>query len=129
MSHTLKIHNTVLEMDLVSDKEINADNPAILSLYDAIAQFGSLAYISEIRFVQDIGNPALYSYDVERKDALTFASTLLFDSDEDLDPDITLSVPVAWPASELTFAVQPLGRILIDLRAAVMIESFVVVFA
>lgn len=129
MSHTVKIHNTILEMDLITDAEINADAPAIRSLYEALTQFGTLANVSEIRFIQDIGNPDLYSYDIQRKDALTFASTLLFDSDQDIDPDISFNVPVAWPASELTFAVQPLARILMDLRAAVMIESLVVIFA
>ena len=129
MSHTVKIHNTILEMDLITDAEINADAPAIRSLYEALTQFGRLANISELRFLEDISNPDLYSYDVQRKDTLTFAATLLFDSDQDIDPDISFNVPVAWPASELTFAVQPLARILMDLRAAVMIESLVVIFA
>lgn len=129
MSHTIKIHNTILEMDLVTQGEINANAPAILSLYEALTQFGTLANVSETRFIQDVSNPDLYSYDVQRKDTLTFASTLLFDSAQDIDPDISFSVPVAWPASELTFAVQPLARILMDLRAAVMIESLIVIFA
>ncbi len=128
MSHSVEINNTLLELLLVTEQELNANHPSVLSLYQAIKDFGSMAGISEITFSQD-GSRDFYTYDVQRKDAKTFASKLLFDADNDTDPDITLSVPVAWPASELIFAVQPVGRILIDLRAAAIIESFNVVFA
>jgi hypothetical protein len=129
MSHTIEINNTLLEMLLKTDKEVNADAPILLSLYQCLKDFGSMMAISEVRFLQDVGDPNLYTMHVELKSGVILNASLVFAAEDDLDPMVTMSLPTPWPLSLMTFAVHHFTEVLVNLRASFGLESFTVVFA
>ena len=129
MSHTVKIHNTIMEMTLTTVEAINADAPLILSIYQALKDFGAAAMLKEINFDQDVGDPDLYNYRVERKNNMAFNATVRFTAADDTDPLATINLSVAWRKSMWEPAFRPLGDQLIDLRALVGLSGLTVVFA
>lgn len=128
MSHSIEIHNTVMEMLLTTDREINADAPVVLSLYQSLKEFEESAGVKDIRFTQDIGDPNLYAYRVELKDLRISDITVLFSGPQDMNPLVTINIPVAWELTILASVVRGLANQLIDIHTTVGIESFVVVF-
>lgn len=129
MSHSIEIHNTIMEMLLTTDQELNADAPVVLSLYQSLKEFEESAAVKDIRFTQDIGDPNLYAYRVELKDLRISDITVLFSGPQDLNPLVTINIPVAWELTILASVVRGLANQLIDIHTTVGIESFVVVFA
>ena len=129
MSHTVKIHNTIMEMTLLTVESINADAPLILSIYQSLKDFGNAAMLKEINFDQDVGDPELYTYRLERKNGMMFSATLRFTAEDDIDPLATINLSMAWRKSMWEPAFRPLADQLVDLRALVGITSLTVVYA
>ena len=127
MSHTIEIKNTLLEMRLQVVEAMNADAKPILLLYQALQEWEALGQIKEITLSPDPGDPNLYHFRVEKKDGLVCDQTWLVASDEDTDPFITINLSPAWQLSVMAFG-GAIRKQLIEVRALVGIESFVVVF-
>ena len=127
MARPVKIDNTFLDMDLVPVNEINDDDERIRSLYQLLKTWSNMGDMKDITFVQDVGDPLLYAWRAERKNGRVLNATLLFDSDTDLDPDLTIDLPQPWPLSVIRNG-EPTREQLIAIRAGVGIVSFSVTF-
>ena len=129
MSHVIEINNTIMDLKITTVESINADAPLILSIYQSLKRFGVAAMLKELDFDQDVGDPNLYAYRVERKNGMVFDATLAFTTDDDLDPLATIALSVAWRKSMWEPAFRPLADQLVDLRALVGLITLTVVFA
>lgn len=127
MSHTLEIKNTIMDLTLVTDLEVNDDTGPFRSLYGFLKDWAATALIKEITVIQDGGDPTLYDYKVERVNTDQFIQTLQFTAPDDLDPIVTAILTPGWRLSVLAFE-SPIRAQLITLRATFGLVSFTVVF-
>jgi hypothetical protein len=124
----MEIKNAVVDLTLVTDrKEIHDDTPIFRQLYNALTAWAASSDMKEISFVRDGGDPLLYAWRAERNDGRVLDSTMLFDSDEDDNPDLTISLPASWPLSVIEEG-GPTRSLLIGIRAACGLVSFEVTF-
>jgi hypothetical protein len=128
MSHTVEIKNTAIDMTLVTDGWIGATDQAVLSLHQALLEWGEIGEMKDIAFTRDVGNPLLFTWRAERKNLTILDSTFLFDDEVDLDPDLTISLVQGWPLSVIQKGNGARTQ-LIQIRALVDIVSLHVTFA
>lgn len=127
MARPLQVKNTVLDLTLASDIEVNDDTEAYRSLYRAITAWSETYLIEEITFIQDVGNPLLFEWMAKRRNGRKLVSAFLFDSALDLDPDVTISLPLSWPLSVIVNGEMSRRRLL-KIRADFGLTSFSVNF-
>ena len=128
MSHSVEINNTIMEMLLVTEAELKANDPSVLLLYQFLQNWQETGLISEITMTQDGGDPNLYAYRVERKDTTTFDQTLLFTAVDDIDPIVTVDLDPGWRLSVLAYE-PPIRKQIIEIRSCCDLLSFNVEFA
>lgn len=127
MIHEIEISNTLLILSLVTVEELNDDSEPFRSLYNHLKAWNQTSQIKEINFTQDEGNPLLYTWKAERTNARILNSTFTFDSDTDLDPDLTIDLDPSWPLSVMIRG-GPTRQQLIGIRAKFGLISFTVEF-
>lgn len=128
MSHTLEVKNTILDLTLISDLEINDHSPPFRVLYDHLIAWAQIGQMKDIRFIQDGGDPLLYAWRAERKNLRVLDSVFTFDSTTDLNPEVTIALPSSWPLSVMQSGAGTRAQ-LIKIRADYGLTSFSVVFA
>lgn len=129
MVEPVEINDPLLEMLIVPVVEMKADDPIVQAMYESLKGFGALAAVSEITFIQDVGDPLLYTFQVELKDMRLATLTMLFSGPEDRLPLAAVDIPVRWDWQALGIIVRRLANQLIDMRVNFGLESFRVVFA
>jgi hypothetical protein len=128
MAHVLKLENTVLNLELQTDKEINDDSKAFRALYQYLTSWGAYGQLKEINFTRDAIDPFLYEWRAERKAGGVLLSAMTFASGEDVDPEATISLTTPWPLSVMIGGT-PTRAQLMNIRASHGLISFTCEFA
>jgi hypothetical protein len=112
MPHTLEIQNTVLDLTLITDQEINDDTPAFRDLYEYLVAWAKVADLKSVSMIQDGVDPLLYAWRAENNSLVVYDSTILFSDAVDLNPMVTISLPIAWPYTSIAERAEAIFQLL-----------------
>lgn len=127
MPDPLKVQNGVVDLTLNTVTEIHDDSPAYRSLYEVMTAWATVGAMKQIWFIRDLSDPLEYAWRAERTDLTVLDSVFMFDDAEDLDPEITIALPIAWPLSVIQAGAGTRAQI-IQIRADYGLISFTVDF-
>ncbi len=97
----VEIINTEISMVIETELDADAEDKRVIDLFLKLKDWGNQAGLAQINLTQDVGDPNLYSYLVEKKDARQVLVTYRFADAQHTDPMMEIDLSPAWLASEM----------------------------
>jgi hypothetical protein len=77
-----------------------------------LVAWAKVADLKSVSMIQDGVDPLLYAWRAENNSLVVYDSTILFSDAVDLNPMVTISLPIAWPYTSIAERAEAIFQLL-----------------